>query len=119
MEHLTLILNQLFLLQKVLGFQKVSLNNHNRITKKNFWINNTAIDFSWVIIIIYLRSFKILDIDPFWVPMTEEELTDLGDKAERENVAYKYMEVVRKRKGLFVEKKIVEFAEKQKTMKNK
>lgn len=60
-----------------------------------------------------------MDQDPFWVPTTEEELEELGEKADRENLARKYMDVVRKRKGLFVEKKIVEHAEKQKTLKSK
>lgn len=59
----------------------------------------------------------MLDQDPFWVPTTEEELEDLGDKADRENVARRYMDRVRKRKGLAVVEKIVEFAEKQRTMK--
>jgi ribosome assembly protein 1 len=59
----------------------------------------------------------MLDIDPYWVPTTEEELEDLGEKADRENVARRYMDQVRKRKGLFVEKKVVESAEKQRTLK--
>ncbi|KAJ3069098.1 Cytoplasmic GTPase/eEF2-like protein (ribosomal biogenesis) [Podochytrium sp. JEL0797] len=68
---------------------------------------------------LIFSGFEVLDIDPFWVPTTQEELEDLGDKADRENVAKKYVDGVRKRKGLFVEKKIVEFAEKQRTMKQK
>jgi ribosome assembly protein 1 len=59
----------------------------------------------------------MLDIDPFWVPTTEEELEDLGEKADRENVAKVYVDGVRERKGLFVDRKIVEFAEKQRTLK--
>ncbi|KAJ3051248.1 Cytoplasmic GTPase/eEF2-like protein (ribosomal biogenesis) [Rhizophlyctis rosea] len=68
---------------------------------------------------LIFSGFEILDQDPFWVPTTEEELEDLGEKADRENLAKKYMESVRKRKGMAVEKKIVEHAEKQKTLKNK
>ncbi|KAI8616877.1 P-loop containing nucleoside triphosphate hydrolase protein [Chytriomyces sp. MP71] len=68
---------------------------------------------------LIFNGFEILDIDPFWVPTTQEELEDLGEKADRENVAKKYMEGVRKRKGLFIEKKIVEHAEKQRTLKQK
>ncbi|KAJ2725203.1 Cytoplasmic GTPase/eEF2-like protein (ribosomal biogenesis) [Coemansia sp. Benny D115] len=67
--------------------------------------------------LLIFRGFEPLDIDPFWVPTTEEELEDLGEKADRENVAKKYMDKVRKRKGLFVERKIVEHAEKQRTLK--
>ncbi|KAF9957234.1 Cytoplasmic GTPase/eEF2-like protein (ribosomal biogenesis) [Mortierella alpina] len=65
---------------------------------------------------LIFSHFEVLDMDPFWVPNTIEELEDLGEKADRENVAKKYMDVVRKRKGLFVEQKIVEHAEKQRTL---
>ncbi|KAF8936427.1 Cytoplasmic GTPase/eEF2-like protein (ribosomal biogenesis) [Haplosporangium gracile] len=65
---------------------------------------------------LIFSHFEVLDMDPFWVPNTVEELEDLGEKADRENVAKKYMDVVRKRKGLFVEQKIVEHAEKQRTL---
>ena len=46
----------------------------------------------------FICSYEIFDLDPFWVPTTEEELEDLGEKADRENVARKYMDEVRKRK---------------------
>ncbi|KAF9537314.1 Cytoplasmic GTPase/eEF2-like protein (ribosomal biogenesis) [Mortierella hygrophila] len=65
---------------------------------------------------LIFSHFEVLDMDPFWVPNTVEELEDLGEKADRDNVAKKYMDVVRKRKGLFVEQKIVEHAEKQRTL---
>ncbi|KAK7516443.1 P-loop containing nucleoside triphosphate hydrolase protein [Phyllosticta citriasiana] len=64
-------------------------------------------------------GFEMLDEDPFWVPFTEEDLEDLGELADRANVAKKYMEGVRRRKGLFVSRKIVEHGEKQKTLKSK
>ena len=59
----------------------------------------------------------MLDQDPFWVPTTEEELEDLGEKADRQNVAKAYMDAVRRRKGLFVDEKLVLSAEKQRTLK--
>lgn len=63
-------------------------------------------------------GFETLDEDPFWVPSTEEELEDLGELADRENVAKRYIDGVRKRKGLYVAgKKLVADAEKQKTLK--
>jgi ribosome assembly protein 1 len=62
-------------------------------------------------------SYELLDQDPFWVPSTEEELEDLGEKADRSNIAKGYMDSVRDRKGMFVDRKIVEFAEKQRTLK--
>ncbi|GAA5814411.1 hypothetical protein MFLAVUS_007907 [Mucor flavus] len=66
---------------------------------------------------LVFNGFEMLDEDPFWVPTTEEELEDLGEKADKENLAKKYMDTVRKRKGMFVEKKLVEHAEKQRTLK--
>jgi len=62
-------------------------------------------------------GYELLDQDPFWVPTTEEELEDLGEKADRSNIAKVYMDSVRDRKGMFVDRKIVEFAEKQRTLK--
>lgn len=64
-----------------------------------------------------LFSYEMLDQDPFWVPTTEEELEDLGEKADRINIAKSYMDAVRERKGMFVDRKLVEFAEKQRTLK--
>jgi ribosome assembly protein 1 len=68
---------------------------------------------------LLFHGYIVLDQDPFWVPTTEEELEDLGEKADKENIAKKYMDSVRKRKGLFVDKKIVEHGEKQRTLKSK
>ena len=63
------------------------------------------------------EGFEMIDEDPYWVPYTEEQLEDLGDKADKENVALRYVDKVRTRKGLAVKKKVVEAAEKQKTLK--
>lgn len=62
---------------------------------------------------LVFSGFEMLDEDPFWVPTTEEELEDLGEKADKENLARKYMDTVRKRKGMFVEKKLVEHADRK------
>lgn len=67
---------------------------------------------------LVFAGYEMLDEDPFWVPSTEEELEDLGELADRENVAKRYVDGVRKRKGLYVAgKKLVADAEKQKTLK--
>lgn len=66
---------------------------------------------------LIFSGYELLDQDPFWVPKTEEELEDLGEKADRSNIAKGYMDGVRDRKGMFVDRKIVEFAEKQRTLK--
>ncbi|WFD01413.1 Cytoplasmic GTPase/eEF2-like protein (ribosomal biogenesis) [Malassezia obtusa] len=67
---------------------------------------------------LLFAGFQLFDLDPFWVPTTEEELEDLGEKGDRENVAKRYMDMVRKRKGLQTNRRIVESAEKQRTLKS-
>lgn len=67
---------------------------------------------------LVFQGFEILDEDPFWVPFTEDQLEDLGELADKENVAKRYMDIVRARKGLEVKgRKLVKDAEKQKTLK--
>ncbi|PLB38010.1 GTPase RIA1 [Aspergillus candidus] len=66
---------------------------------------------------LIFAGFEALDEDPFWVPATEEELEDLGELADRENVAKRYMDAVRTRKGLVVQGRKLVDAEKQKTLK--
>lgn len=66
---------------------------------------------------LVFQGYEMLDEDPFWIPTTEEELEDLGELGDRENVAKKYVDAVRVRKGLAVKKKVVEHGEKQKTLK--
>lgn len=66
--------------------------------------------------------WEAVEIDPFWVPRTEEEIEDLGlsdATAENNNLARKLINSVRRRKGLRVEEKIVENAEKQRTLSRK
>jgi ribosome assembly protein 1 len=63
--------------------------------------------------------WETVDVDPFWTPRTEEELEDLGREDSTEannNLARKLVNSVRRRKGLKVEEKIVENAEKQRTL---
>jgi ribosome assembly protein 1 len=67
---------------------------------------------------LIFAGFEILDEDPFWVPFTEEEMEDLGEHGDRENVAKRYMDGVRRRKGLLVQgRTVARDAEKQKTLK--
>ncbi|WVQ77258.1 hypothetical protein IAR50_006941 [Cryptococcus sp. DSM 104548] len=66
---------------------------------------------------LIFSGYTTLPLDPFWVPTTQEELEDLGEKSDRANVAKGYVDAVRERKGMWVEKKIVESAEKQRTLK--
>lgn len=67
---------------------------------------------------LIFTGFEILDEDPFWVPFTEDDLEDLGELADKENVAKRYMDKVRRKKGLLVEgRNVATDAEKQKTLK--
>lgn len=69
---------------------------------------------------LVFSHWEVLEVDPLWEPTTEEELLHFGEKADSENPARKYVNAVRKRKGLRIDEKIVEFAEKQRTIgKNK
>ncbi|XP_067873831.1 elongation factor-like GTPase 1 [Heterodontus francisci] len=69
---------------------------------------------------LVFSHWEVIPSDPYWVPTTEEEYLHFGEKADTVNQAHKYMNIVRKRKGLYVEEKIVEHAEKQRTLsKNK
>ncbi|XP_077988979.1 elongation factor-like GTPase 1 [Glandiceps talaboti] len=69
---------------------------------------------------LFFSHWEVVSSDPFWVPSTDEELLHFGEKADSENQARRYVDSVRRRKGLHVEEKIVEHAEKQRTLgKNK
>ncbi|KAF7650333.1 hypothetical protein LDENG_00127610 [Lucifuga dentata] len=69
---------------------------------------------------LVFSHWEVINSDPYWVPTTEEEYLHFGEKADSTNQALKYMNAVRRRKGLYVEEKIVEHAEKQRTLsKNK
>ncbi len=65
---------------------------------------------------LVFNHWETLDLDPFWEPTTEEELTHFGEKADSENRAKAYVNDVRRRKGLAVDEKLVDFAEKQRTL---
>ncbi|KAK7990973.1 elongation factor Tu GTP binding domain-containing protein [Apiospora arundinis] len=67
---------------------------------------------------LIFTGFEILDEDPFWVPFTVDDLEDLGELGDKENVAKRYMDGVRRKKGLLVEGRGERRgAEKQKTLK--
>ncbi len=68
---------------------------------------------------LVFSHWETVDVDPFWEPRTEEEVAHFGDKADSENQARRYMNELRKRKGLAIDEKIVEFAEKQRTLNKK
>lgn len=62
-----------------------------------------------------------MEQDPFWAPTTEEEITEWGESGSgvAPNIARRYVDMTRKRKGLPVMEKIVESAEKQRNLSRK
>ncbi|CCF56174.1 hypothetical protein KAFR_0A07400 [Kazachstania africana CBS 2517] len=66
---------------------------------------------------LVFAGFECIDLDPFWIPTTEEELEELGETADKENVARRHMNAIRRRKGLFIDEKVIQNAEKQRTLK--
>uniref|UniRef100_A0A5S6Q987 Ribosome assembly protein 1 n=1 Tax=Trichuris muris TaxID=70415 RepID=A0A5S6Q987_TRIMR len=68
---------------------------------------------------LVFSHWEVFPVDPFWAPTTEEEVVEYGDQADGVNLAKKYVNAVRKRKGLPVKEKIVLHAEKQRTLARK
>lgn len=57
-------------------------------------------------------------MDPFFIPMTEEEREEFGEEGQgvgAPNLANALIEKVRRRKGLNVNRKVVESSTKQRT----
>ena len=65
---------------------------------------------------LVLSHYSVLGIDPFWKPKTEEEVENYGENVYEKNLSRKIIEDVRRRKGLPVEEKVVQNAEKQRTL---
>lgn len=64
------------------------------------------------------HSVLLVQVDPFFVPTTEEELEEFGTEAGGPaNLARRLIDAVRRRKGLPVEEKVVAKATKQRTLK--
>jgi len=65
------------------------------------------------------HHWEVLNQDPFFVASTEEELEDIGENLGgiAPNLARQYIDSIRKRKGLQVEEKIDQHADKQRTRK--
>ena len=68
---------------------------------------------------LIFSHWELMEQDPYWMPRTEEDIERAGVLEEGRNVAKEWLEKVRKRKGLFVQEKVVEHAEKQRTLARK
>lgn len=70
--------------------------------------------------LLVFSHWQLLDVDPFWRPTTQDELEEFGETGgAQSNVAKVLIDKVRRRKGLAIEEKIVESAEKQRTLNKK
>uniref|UniRef100_K3WNV1 Tr-type G domain-containing protein n=1 Tax=Globisporangium ultimum (strain ATCC 200006 / CBS 805.95 / DAOM BR144) TaxID=431595 RepID=K3WNV1_GLOUD len=65
---------------------------------------------------LIFSHWSVMELDPFFQPQTEEEREDFGERINEHNYVRKYIEAVRKRKGLARDEKIVVHAEKQRTL---
>ncbi|KAG1697273.1 hypothetical protein DVH05_016558 [Phytophthora capsici] len=66
---------------------------------------------------LIFSHWSIIEMDPFFQPQTEEEREDYGERVYEHNYVRRYIEAVRKRKGLSRDEKVVVHAEKQRTLK--
>lgn len=68
---------------------------------------------------LVFSHWEVIEQDPYWVPSTEEEYLHFGEKADSDNRAKRYMDAVRRRKGLPVDSQLVTHGEKQRTRSRK
>ena len=67
---------------------------------------------------LMLSHWERLAVDPFFLPLTEEEREEFGEEGQgvgAPNLARRLVDSVRRRKGLAVEEKVVESATRQRT----
>lgn len=67
---------------------------------------------------ISISALRPRQVDPFFAPTTEEEREEFGEEGQgvgTANLARTLIDQVRRRKGLAVDKKVVESATKQRT----
>ena len=70
--------------------------------------------------LLKFSHWEMLEQDPFYKPETEEELEEWGEYGDKaHNLARRYMDMTRRRKGLRVEEQVVMHAEKQRTISRK
>ena len=65
-----------------------------------------------------LSHWERVQVDPFFLPLTEGEREEWGEEGQgvgAANLARRLIDTVRRRKGLAVEEKVVESATKQRT----
>ena len=65
---------------------------------------------------LVFSHWSTIEEDPYFQPQTEEEREDFGERVHEQNFVGKYIDVMRMRKGLATEKKIVQSATKQRTL---
>ncbi|KAL6634211.1 hypothetical protein ACP70R_026882 [Stipagrostis hirtigluma subsp. patula] len=70
--------------------------------------------------LLAFSHWETITQDPFFIPKTQVEIEELGDGSSiGPNLAKRLMNSVRRRKGLYVEEKVVEHGSKQRTLAKK
>jgi ribosome assembly protein 1 len=70
--------------------------------------------------LLVLSHWEAIPQDPFFVPKTQDEIEEFGDGSSiGPNLAKKLLNSVRRRKGLYVDEKVVEHGTKQRTLAKK
>jgi ribosome assembly protein 1 len=64
-------------------------------------------------------KWEVIDVDPFYIPMTQEVLDNFGTNIDAPNLAKNYINKIRLRKGLPTDEKIIKGADKQKNLSKK
>lgn len=68
---------------------------------------------------LHFDTWKIYDLDPFYIPLSKEELEENGIENLPPNAAKILIDKIRQSKGLLSHQKIVTASEKQRTLKRK
>jgi ribosome assembly protein 1 len=69
---------------------------------------------------LVFSHWQLMAQDPFFVPTTEEELEEFGSTVDNSlNLVRELINKVRRRKGLFVDEKLIQSATKQRTLSKK
>lgn len=73
---------------------------------------------NWAAVELAAHEDGLVQVDPFFVPVTEEEREEFGEAGQgagAPNLARTLVDEVRRRKGLLLDRKVVESATKQRT----
>lgn len=97
----------------MLSMPMISIHTWTKPVEVRLWSDSGAASAS-----LMLSHWERLQIDPFFMPVTEEEREEFGEEGQgvgTANLARTMIDEVRRRKGLPTDKKVVEVSTKQRT----